>query len=145
MQVTFAIENRRIRLKPKVHDAIYEGMQDITTDLARVSAASAPRKTGKLEQSVTDRVTRTSNGATGEVTFSARSTSGYNYAYKMHEATYQLGSESKKKRHVTSRFYSGYSIVGRDYLEKAARKSEQGYKQYLNEKVQQAHRRSGLF
>lgn len=124
------------QLNNKFNDVIYKGLEDMTDDLLRVATERAPVKTQTLEQSGTSKLSRSGTVYTGQVSFRARR-KGYNYAVKMDQGKYKLGDKSLQKsgRGVRSIFTNQTLKVGTGYLTDTANKCEDGYKEYLQSKL----------
>lgn len=108
---------------------------DIATDLVRVSMSLAPKSTGQLERSASSHITASGSTVNIAVSFTARSTKGFNYARKMHDGKYKLGKESQRKKPVRSKFSKKRPKVGPGYLSNPVEYGREGYANYIHEKT----------
>lgn len=103
-----------------------DAFTDVVLDAKRVSSESAPHKTGHLEKNRYS-IVQTRGGLEGYVGFEARSKKGFDYADWTHEANYNLGEQSKRKRGGRSKYGNGVIPVGRQYLANTIRVNAHGY------------------
>ena len=127
------------RLESKAKKVTKEAITEYTMDLLRVATLRTPVDEGNLEQSGTKQIKGTNNGATGTVSFKAMN-KGFNYAVKMHEGRYRLGSGSiaKSGRGVRSKYYDGTFKVGSKYLEGTALSCKKGYEKDIQLRLSKA-------
>lgn len=125
--------------------AVQNGIEDCTADLLRVASLRTPVDSTTLEQSGSSKVSTSSTKVTGHVSFKAMN-KGYNYAKRMNDAKYNLGEKSlkKSKAGVRSRFCSESLKVGTGYLTDTAEKCEQGYTDYVQDKVNEVIKSGGF-
>lgn len=134
------------KLPARVQSAVVEGVKEVQADLLRVATERTPVKSTTLQDSgSTSKVNSTGTKIVGAVSFTAINR-GYNYALKMDEGKYNLGSKSilKSKRGVRSKFAKGSLPVGSGYLSDTAKKCEKGYEDHIAEKVAQVMKESGV-
>lgn len=132
-------------LKKGLNASVKTAMNEITTDLLRTAQARAPVDSKTLERSGTMKVTSGSKGYEGRVSFRATNR-GYNYAKKMDEQTYNLGTKSlaKSASGVRSRFSDTTLKVGTGYLSDTAKQCEKGYQAHVQEELATAIRKNGF-
>ena len=125
--------------------AVKKGINDCTADLLRVASLRTPVDEGTLEQSGTSKVSTSSSGVTGQVSFKAVNR-GFNYALKMDKGNYKLGEKSLRKSAsgVRSSFSSESLKVGKGYLTDTAEKCQKGYVEHVQSKVNEVIRTGGF-
>lgn len=120
----------------QAHMITRDAITEYTHDLHRVSTLRTPVDEGNLEQSGTKSVKTSGVTTTGTVSFKAMNR-GFNYAVKMHEGRYRLGSNSmaKSSRGARSKYYNGSFKVGSKYLEGTALSCKKGYEKDIVERL----------
>lgn len=116
--------------------AVENGIEDATDDLLRVASLRTPVDEGNLEKSGTSKIVKSGKSIKGFVSFSAIN-KGFNYAKKLDEKTFNLGSKSLKKssRGVRSKFSKVSMKVGTGYLSGTALECADGYSKHVNELI----------
>ena len=135
--ITVVIPNTIKMMDKLVAKDIKTGVEDITDDLHRVATLRTPVDSTTLEKSGDKKVISNSRMIEGQVSFTARSKRGFNYAKVMNDKKYSLGKKSQAKsgRGIRSKFYSGALPVGTGYLTDTAKKCEAGYSKHINSSV----------
>lgn len=104
----------------------------VSTDVKRVSAGAAPKKTGFLEKNHLN-VEYNRDKWVAHIYFKATNR-GFDYADWTHEAHYNLGKRSRQKPGGNSRF-TGHVPVGRKYLENTVEQGRNSYQDHIIDKI----------
>lgn len=112
--------------------AYTKALGDCIDDLVRTSSQSAPHDEGVLEKSWSKEIAFNGNQPYGEVSYSVKGKSGYNYALKMHEGGYQLGEGSLAKRGGTGMSGKSYP-VGPKYLTGVLNGEKDAYRKHIEQ------------
>lgn len=124
------------KISRKMAKNLQQAVTDVTLDIKRVSSASAPHKTGRLEKN-THSVQVEGKAIVGTVKFNAVN-KGFNYAVWTHNATYNLGERSKAKSGGKSKYGSGSVPVGKGYLKNTVDNGRSGYREHLKTAFEEA-------
>lgn len=131
--------DRTSLIRKAVKNNMTDAIVDVTLDLKRVASKSAPHDSGFLEKSAKHEIYVSGVSAEGTVSFSAIE-DGFNYAEWTHNADYELGEKSTKKKGGKSKFGSGTVPVGKGYLDNALQNNKQGYMRHIEDKYREAFR-----
>jgi hypothetical protein len=133
------VDNRASILR-EVSQASKQAMTDVTNDIAKASSGATPHKTGKLEDSYSTEVGYDSAYKLfGEVSYSVVAQNGYNYAVKMHEEQYNLGTGSRNKpggRGMSGNTYA----VGNHFLTRVLEGEKATYTRHIDNSIKNALR-----
>lgn len=133
------LSNKFSQYSRQAQQVYKQSLNEIMDDLVRTSSASAPHKTGTLEQSWSKELKVQGSEPYGIVSYSASSRGGngnYNYALKMHEGGYELGERSKAKSGGTGMSGRHYP-VGAGFLGGVLQGEEQAYKNHIEQALRQ--------
>ncbi|MDF2010198.1 hypothetical protein [Priestia megaterium] len=134
LQVNF-VKNRFSQYSRQAQAVYKKSLNEIMDDLVRTSSASAPHKSGTLEQSWSKELYNYGSQPYGLVSYSATSrgrSGNFNYAMKMHEGGYSLGEGSRRKSGGTGMSGKHYP-VGANYLGGVLMGEQQAYKQHIED------------
>lgn len=105
--------------------------QDIKNDWQNTSRSMAPHKKGQLEKGIIGKVSYRDLGFKIEMGAVARGSNGYDYAKKMHNASYSLGKQSIAKGYGLSGISGKSFPVGNGYLSKPLEGNFSSYNAHL--------------
>lgn len=132
MGVKVEIKDRAKRIGKNIDNGMRDAFTDVILDVKRVSSESAPHRTGFLENNRYS-IEEKSSGFVGYVGFEARSKRNFDYATWTHDADYNLGEKSRRKRGGASSFGNGIVPVGKGYLQNTVDRNSRGYLDFLDE------------
>ena len=135
-QSTVILPKSFMDLDKNLVKAVGQGIEECTDDLLRVASLRTPVDTGNLEKAGTSKVIKSGKSIKGFVSFSAVNR-GFNYAKKLNDSTYNLGSKSirKSSRGVRSKFTKASLKVGTGYLTGTALECQEGYSEHINKLI----------
>ena len=124
------------RFGERAVEAAQLALQDCADDLERTAADTVPIDKGTLTRSSYQEKTQNGDGLKITVEFAVRE-NGFNYAIYMHEATYELGEQSRARNGGVGMSGKRYD-VGRKYLERVANGEKQTYINHITNMVRSA-------
>lgn len=130
MGLHVTVKNNTRKIERSVAKESVAAFSDVVLDIKRVSSESAPHLTGHLEN---NRVRFYDRNLSADIKFKAMSTTGrrsFNYAKWTHDASYNLGEKSARKRGGSSKFGSSVP-VGPGYLSNTIENGADGYFKHL--------------
>lgn len=142
VQVKFRWDDRAVlsqlsNIEKQEWDNIVRAVEDVRQDIETVGKANAPRKTGKLENSIRS-TRRIFKGKSINIGVSAQATNGgFDYAQWTHDSDYNLGQISRMKSGGRSRFGKSFR-VGKDYLQGILDSLDDKYLDHIEKAVNKA-------
>lgn len=113
----------------------------IAQDLSRTASETTPHLSGDLSASYSIDYSFSSGKYIATVEFSVFN-GGHNYAVAMHEWSYNLGDGSRAKGGGTGMSGTSYA-VGNKFLTRVLEGEAEAYREYYEEKINNAIRRGG--
>lgn len=138
MASTFKYEERFKRYSNKVVQNVMKSAVDVKNDLRTSARSSAPHKRGILEKGINAEAVNNGKSIVITLEASAKGSNGYDYAEKMHNGSYNLGEQSRRKGSGYSGISGATFPVGKGYIETPASKNFKAYVNYIEKAIEAA-------